>query len=593
MSFRLDLGCPVVRFGEFVFDPATGELHRDSGEQVRLRHQLSCILALLTSRAGEVVTREELRRALWGDRVVDFDRGLNFCMKRLRAALQDDADAPRFIETLPKRGYRFIAPVAPRTPVEPQRSPAIARDGSLRSRWTRRHTWAGLAVAALSLLAILGYLVRSDSWTFVAKTDPLRLAVLPFANMSGDPTQDFVGDGFTDDMTTQLGRLAPEHLVLVASTTTLQYKGSTKGTAGIGRELDVAYVLSGSVRLAERVHVNVRLIRVADATQIWSETYERTLGDLYATQREIAVGVAQSLALTLLSEQPTALARASTTNTPAYEQYLKGLMFLRRGTEADFRQAVTAFERALQEDSQLVIANTGLAAAHFLLHDYDMVSREATCNAMRRPVADALSRDNTLPQVHAWLAEFAAICASDLAGAEREYRYALELNPSDTATHRRYGWFLVTTGRAQQALEPMQRALALDPKSADAHAAVGYVLHQLGRDQAALARAREGLELDPQFPFAMYVSSQAYVALKRYPEAVTALERAVRASGRGPKYVFSLGMLYSAIGRVDDARELFEELSAMATRRYVPSDYLRTLASAVDRRQQTPVGDGV
>jgi TolB-like protein/Tfp pilus assembly protein PilF len=517
-----------------------------------------------------VVTREELRRVVWGDRVVDFERGLNFCIKDLRDALQDDADAPRFIETLPKRGYRFIAPVAQDT-----------CDVQARPRWMRPRIWAGLATAALGLLLIVGYL-NSDVWNRQRGPVQLRMAVLPFANLSGDSTRDFVSDGFTDDVTTQLGRLAPEHLLLVAPTTTEQYKGSRQGTAPIGRELDVSYVLSGSVRVADRIHVNVWLIRVADGTQIWSEDYERTLPDLYGTQRDIAQGVARSLALKLLPSEPTALARASTLSTPAYEEYLKGLTLLRRGTENDFRQAVTAFERARQEDPRFVIANTGLAAAYFLLHDYGMIPREAACKAMRQPVEDALSGDGALPQSHAWHAEFLATCVNNSAGAEREYRRALELNPSDAGAYRRYGWFLVTTGRAPQALEAMQSALALDPRSADAHAAVGYVLHRLGRDEAALARAQTALRIDPQFPFAMYVTGQAYTALRRYPEAIAALESAVDASDRGPKYLFALGALYARLGRGEQARQLFEELNAMAATRYVPPGYLRKVATARD-----------
>ena len=563
----------MIRFGEFVFDPATGDLRKDSGERIRLRRQLSCILELLTGRAGEVITRDELRRALWRDRIVDFDRGLNFCIKRLRAALQDDADTPRFIETLPKRGYRFIAAVTPHVPADPH-SDVLPRTGGKRPR-----VWIGLTAAIVTVLATVGYLLRFGPWDSTAMHAPLRVAVLPFANMSGDPTQDFISDGFMDDVTMQLGRLAPGQLVLIAPTTTMRYKKSAQDTTRIGRELDVAYILSGSVWVAERVRVNVRLIRVADSTQVWSETYERALGDLYANQREIASAVAQSLALNLLPEQPTALARASTTSTSAYEQYLKGLMFLRQGTEADFRRAVTAFERARQEDPQFVMVDTGLAAAYFLLHDYGMISREAACSAMKLPVEAALAGDSRLPQSHAWHAEFIATCANDPARAEREYRRALELNPSDAATYRRYGWFLVTTGQTRRALPVMQSALSLDPGSADAHAAVGYVLHRLGRDRAALMRAQTALEVDPQFPFALSVAAQAHAALKEYPQAVAALEHAVTSSDRGPKYVYSLGVLYSTVGRTDEAHRLFDELEASAARRYIPPRYLRRVAA--------------
>ena len=580
----------MVRFERFTFDPRTGELREDSGAVVKLRRQLSCVLSMLTSRAGEIITREELRLALWGERtVVDFDAGLNFCIKRLRVALQDDADAPRFIETLPKRGYRFIAALTPCDTAKPVTGNFGATADMSRQLPASRRKLIALVTGAAILLAVaaystLGLLVHPE------RTDRLRLVVVPFDNLSGDATSDYVIDGLTDDMITQLGRLAPEQLGVIASISSMQYKSSGKSAARLGRDLQVGYVLTGSVRSVDPLHVNVQLVRTADETQLWAESYDRPFANVYAMQRDIAQNVARALALQLLPAHRAALARASTLRTEAYQEYLRGSALLREGTETAFRNAAAAFERALQYDHRFAVAEAALAGTHFLLYDYGFIDAQTTCRNAQPAVQRALALDDLLPQTHVWLAEFAATCARDFPRAEREFRRALELNRSDAGAHRRYGWFLVTAGRMQEALAPMQSALALDPLSTDAHAAVAYVLHRLGREQAALDRAQEALRLDPQFPFALYVAAVACARLERVPEAIAMLEHAVRTSGRGPKYLYALGTLYSSVGRAADARNVLDELTAVARQRYVPPEYLRKLrANVAALPSQSPV----
>src|SRR2546427_6088024 len=305
----------LLRFGIFDLNPTSGEL-RKAGVEINLPPQPAKVLVLLATRAGQLVTREELRQQIWGkDTFVDLEHGLNSCIKQIRAALGDHPEAPRYIETRPRRGYRFIAPVRelPARAVTPG-----ARSGARRF-WI---VFVGLMVA----LFATGYLARlAFTRHAVTPGGKIMLAVLPFENLTGDSRQEYLSDGLTEEMITRLGRLRPERLGVIARTSAMHYKNTQKRTDEIGRELDVAYLLEGSLRRSgTHVRVSAQLIQVRDQTHLWAESYERDLRDILALQSDVAQAIAREIEIKLTPQQRERLARARPIDPPAYEPYLKG-----------------------------------------------------------------------------------------------------------------------------------------------------------------------------------------------------------------------------------------------------------------------------
>jgi TolB-like protein/DNA-binding winged helix-turn-helix (wHTH) protein len=459
----------ALGFGVYEVDPAVGEL-RKSGLKIRLQEQPFQILAALLERPGEIVSRDDLRRRLWpNDTFVDFRHSVNTAVGRLREALDDSADNPRFIETVPRRGYRFIAPVerlggtapgqndqeASVTSAMPVLSPA---DSPPRTLW--RLAAAGVAFAATVTTGL--YLLQRRA----PKPGPHRimLAVLPFRNLSGDPGQDFASDAMTEEMITHLGRLAPQSLGVIARTSVMKYRDSTADAKTIGRDLGVDYLLEGSVRRGPgRVDATAQLIRVKDQTHLWAETYERRLADLFTIERDIARGIAQSLALQLLPAQEAALARATTMNTDAYQAWLEGAEQLREGTKAGFENAVDSFARATRSDPAWPLAWDAIARAWLKQADYHFISSDDAVARARPAVEKALAADESIPESHVLLAEILDRVDRRQPGIEQAYRRALELNPSNADAHLAYASYLREAQRYADSLRECHEAVRLDP----------------------------------------------------------------------------------------------------------------------------------
>jgi TolB-like protein len=316
----------IQRFGAFELDLRSGEL-RKKGVRIRLQEQPFEVLTVLLQRPGEVVTREELRSAIWpADTFVDFDNSLNTAINKLREALGDSADSPRFIETLPRRGYRFIAPV---NGVKP--------------------------VSASKQLA----------------TGKIMLAVLPFDNLSGDREQEYFSDGLTEEMINQLGRLHPERLGVIARTSAMKYKHANKGIDQIGSELGVDYVLEGGVRRAgEHLRITAQLIQVTDQTHLWAESYERDLRDALALQSEVALAIASEINVKLTPQQRTRLANTRPLIPAAYEAYLKGRFYWNKRTADGVKKGIEHFEKAIEKDPSCPLAYVGLADSYGTLGFY-------------------------------------------------------------------------------------------------------------------------------------------------------------------------------------------------------------------------------
>jgi TolB-like protein/DNA-binding winged helix-turn-helix (wHTH) protein/Tfp pilus assembly protein PilF len=489
----------ALRFGAFELELSSGELRR-SGVLVHLQQQPAKVLALLARRSGELVTREEIQREVWGETFVDFEQGLNYCVKQIRSALGDQADTPRYLETLPRRGYRFLAPVEgigeapqPDPPSEPPRPRTESR--------ARPGRMTILVAAALLLVVVVGAaLARRPA---VPPPARVMLVVLPFENLSGDPAQEFLSDGLTEELTTALARLRPERLAVIARTSANVYKKTGKAVDEIGRELGVDYLVEGSVRReGDRLRVAAQLVRATDQTHLWAESYDRPAADTLALQDDVARRVVAALEGRLLAE-PAAGSRASLPKpAAAYDAYLKARYELARRIPPDAEQAsppasTAAFEQAIALDPAFAPAWAGLASAAVASVDSGTLAPSDGFERARTAATKALALDETLAEAHVALAAVALYHDWRLGEAGAHYERALALDPGRAASHHAYAGFLSAQGRHDEAIAAMETARRLDPLSAAVNGDVGWYFYMARRYDEAIACYRRTLKLEP------------------------------------------------------------------------------------------------
>jgi TolB-like protein/DNA-binding winged helix-turn-helix (wHTH) protein/Tfp pilus assembly protein PilF len=567
----------ILGFGSFEVDLASGELRRE-GLRVRLQDQPLHLLVLLLERAGEVVTREELRSELWpADTFVDFDHSLNTAVKKLREALGDSAEAPRYVETLARRGYRFLAPVTERGPTPPPplsadaevRSPAQAAAGRRLSPTPR----IVLLALVLGVTALVAYWVRTHAGPRNRPGPTSTLAVLPFDNLSGDADQEYLSDGLTEEMITQLARLDPLRLRVTARSSTWKYKRADRDIGRLRRELGADYVLEGSVRRAgERVRVTAQLVQAADQTHIWAETYERELRDVLVLESEVARAVARAIAMTLAPEAEARLARAHPVRPESYQDYLRGRYFFNRRTEVALRQALGYFQRAVAADPGSAPGYTGLADCYWSLGASSIVGGLPPRQAMPEAKAAALKAleiDGTLAEAHASLAMVHLLYDWDLAACEKEFKRSLDLDPDYTAAHHWYSHCLLLLGRTEESLAESRRALELEPLSLVSNVHLGWHYFYARQYDEAIEQHRRTLELDPAFPQARRYAALAFLQKGRHAEAIAALQAALSALGRKPEVEAELGHALAVAGRHAEARAVLAGLTQLSSSRYV------------------------
>lgn len=522
----------IVRFDNFEADLAASQLHK-SGRTIKLREKSFQVLATLLEHPGQVVTREELHRRLWpGDVFVDFDNNLNTAIARLREALGDSAEHPRFIETLPKHGYRFLGNV-----FEAARAP---EPGPARSA---------------------------------------RLVVLPFVNLSGDPAQEYFSDAMTDEIITELARLAREQLAVIARTTAMHFKGTHKDVTRIGRELGVDYIVEGGVhRAGNRLGINVQLIRAHDQTHVWAQRYDAELSDIFEVQGCVAQRIAAHIGIKPMADKAgagegvrRAATRKPTENLAAYNEYLHGRHQLAKMTAEGFAKARQHFEEAIARDSAFALAYDSLAEIYWAMGSFGfMPIKDAFAEGVLYAVR-ALEIDNTLAETHALLAQFRKQLDYNWPEAERELARALELNPASPLVRLRYAinW-LLPHGRLEEGVAEVQKVLESDPMSTYARtwqAAMFLFWHRYDR---AIEQARLLLELDPTAYWGHLVIASSYRDQQMFEEAIAANRRAVELSGNSPAMLGWLGLSLGLGGKKAEARALLERLDAMASNGYVP-----------------------
>ena len=566
----------ILGFGPFEVDLASGELRRE-GLKVRLQDQPLRLLVLLLENAGEVVTREELRNALWpADTFVDFDHSLNTAVRKLREALGDSADAPRYVETLAKRGYRFAVPVREREPPAPAPSadaqvPSAATPAAARGPFSRSRVV--LIAGALGAAALVAWWVGARPGPRTQPGRRLTLAVLPFDNLSGEADQEYLSDGLTEEMITQLARLEPDRLRVTARSSTWKYTHTERDIPRLRQELGVDYILEGSVRRAgERVRVTAQLVQVADQTHIWAETYEREMRDVLVLESEVARSVARAIAMTLAPEAEARLARARPVRPESYQDYLRGRYFWNRRTEAALRQALGYFQRAVAADPGYAPAYSGLADCYSSLGASSVVGGLPPRQAMPEAKAAALKAleiDGTLAEAHTSLAMVHLLYDWDLAASEKEFKRALDLDPHYTTAHHWYSHCLLPLGRTEESLAESRRALELEPLHLVINLHLGWHYLYARQYDQAIDQFRRTLELDPTFPQAKRYAAWGFLQTGRQAEAIAALQEAVSALGRAPEVEAELGHALAVAGRGAEARALLEDLRQLSSSRYV------------------------
>jgi TolB-like protein/tetratricopeptide (TPR) repeat protein len=522
----------IIRFGNFEVDVAAGQLYK-RGVRVGLREKSFQVLAFLLEQPGEVATREQLQHRLWpADVFVDVENNLNTAVARLREALGDSAERPRFIETLPKRGYRFVASVSggPRA-----QAPA----------------------------------------SFTAAT----VVVLPFLNLSGDPAQEYFSDAMTDEIITELAALAPDALSVIARTTAMRYKGGHKDVARIARELRVDYVVEGSVRRTEdRVALNVQLVHASNQVQVFAKRYQFALNEIFGTQRAVAREIAEHINIAPVAEAIRATSgvgapkrRKPTGNVAAYDAYLQGRFHMARGTSEAFAKARQHLEKATSRDPNFALAYDSLAEIYWYLGYFGvMPPRDAFSTGVLHAMR-ALEIDNTLGETHALLGLYHKQLDYNWPEVDREMARALELSPSSPIVRTRYAFnVLMPHGRLEEAVTELEKALEWDPLSALIRTHLAIVLVLWRCYDKAMDQARLLLELDPNSPWAYFIMGVAYREQRMFDDSIAAHRRAVELSGGFAMNLGWLGLSLAVAGKADEARTLLDRLHKMSTQAYVP-----------------------
>jgi len=503
-----------VRFGSFEMDEIAGELWKD-GAKIRLQEQPFQILQILLERPGEVATREELRKRVWpSDTFVDFDHGINNAIKRLREALGDTAETPRYVETLPRRGYRFMG--------------KIERDAPLM----------------------------------------LSLAVLPLENLSNDPEQEYFSEGLTEALITELAKIG--ELRVVSRTSSSRYKRALKPLREIAHELEVDAIVEGTVlRAGDRVRVTAQLIDAIKETHLWAESYERPLRDILDLQADVAQAIAREVQVKLTPKEQAQFAHARPVDPEAYEAYLKGRYHWNRRSQDGLPKGVQYFQEAIDKDPRFAPAYAGLADCLSGLSIFGFRAPDDGIAKAKGLAVRAVELDPGLSEAHASVAWVKTWYDFDFAAAEREFERSIELNPRYPVAHGWFGYFLGLMGRYEEAYTECQRAIRLDPLSSVMQCYLACICWLARRYDQALEQLQRTLEFDASFIWVHGWLGWAYLGKSMHQAAITAMRKGVELSPASTLYLAGLGEAYAAAGEQSEAQAVLEQLKEVSKQRYV------------------------
>jgi TolB-like protein/DNA-binding winged helix-turn-helix (wHTH) protein/Tfp pilus assembly protein PilF len=562
-----------VRLGMFELDLKSGELHSlevPTAKAILLREQVLQVLQLLVAHSGKIVTREEIKSRLWAnDTAVDFDHSINATIKSLRRALGDSADNPRYIETLARRGYRLMVPIeypesVPETALEKdpeQREQSAGKMSEEAARVQRRikpDWWkTALLVASAVILAATGYISwRHFRATGSTRSGRIRLAVLPFQNFTGDPNKEYLADGLTEETISQLGRLNPEQLGVIARTSVMGYKHKDVRLDQIGRDLSVQYVLENSLREnGDHLRLTAQLIQVKDQTHLWSQDYDYPAKDILNVEDDVAKAVAREMRVRLTSQQEN-LTRSRPVNPEAFDAYLHGYHFFQGSTDKDAEMAVKYFERATQLDPSYALAWAWLARARIWQANEGLIPMEEGRQHAREAVERALSLNPSLAEAHVQMARIKLEVDYDLAGAHASFQRAVALEPGNPEHVSLAAFSAVCFGRFDEALQLHRQAIDLDPLNAGSWASFAQTEFSMGRLDQSAADSKKALEMNSDDASSWILLSQIYLLQGRPQDVLPEIEHVHYAPYRA--YLYAL--TYHALGRKNESDAELREL---------------------------------
>jgi TolB-like protein/DNA-binding winged helix-turn-helix (wHTH) protein/Flp pilus assembly protein TadD len=589
-----------LRFGVFELDLRAGEL-RKHGLRVRLQEQPFQILAMLLEQPGEIVTREELNKRLWpADTFVDFDHGLNKAISKIREALGDSADSPRFVETVARRGYRFLAEVkvadtapvhSPEPATQPHPSAEAREDPNLAGKLQVPKTFPRSLTWKVSVLVVLLVTASLTAWKFYSwkRPSPIvrSLAVLPLESLSNDASQDYFADGMTDELISDLGQISA--LRVISRTSVMAYKHARKPLPQIARELNVDAVVEGTVlRSGDQVRITAQLIEASSDKHLWSQSYEGELRDTLALQSQVARAIADQIRINLNSQEQAALKNVRVVNPQAYESYLKGRYFWNKRTADGLKVALAYFNQAIDEDPKYAQAYSGLADTYALLGDWQyaaMTAKEALPKAKAAAIK-ALELDSALGEAHNSLAFCLDGFDWDFDSAGKEFRRAIELNPGYATAHHWYAWHLSLLGRYDEAIVEMRKAQNLDPLSIIINADLAELLVLSHSYDEAIRQSRKTIEMDPNFALAHNQLGQAYLQKQMPGEAIAELQKAVQLSEGSPTCMANLARAYAASGERSEAAKLLSDLKKRSNPNYSHASEIAVIYAALGDKDE-------
>jgi TolB-like protein/DNA-binding winged helix-turn-helix (wHTH) protein/Tfp pilus assembly protein PilF len=523
---------PVLKFqfGPFVVDAAAGEL-RKHGVRMKIQERPLRLLLALLEKPGELVSREELRQRIWPDGTfVDFDHNISSCVNKLRGALNDTARSPRYIETVGSRGYRFVATCQPLPEFDhpEQEATAVPQSTPSAESSLRSNKWLiAVALLAVLMIAATAYFLwsRARNQAATAKSRPV-LAVLPFANLTGDAGQEYFSDGLTEEMISRIGQLDPQHMGVIARTSVMHYKNSTDRLDKIASELGANYVLEGSVRRGSgSVRVTAELIQVSNQERLWARDFTHQESDILLLQDEITRDIADEIHQILgLSSTPSIHSAQHAQNYEAHELYLKGRYSAAKRTSQGLHQSVEFFEQAIAKDPTDARSFAALADSYSLMSSYYQGSPAEYMTKAKAAALKAVELDDNLAEAHTSLALIAQNYDWDWKTAEQQYLRAIALDPNYATAHHWYAELLAIRGRFNEAFPEIERARRLDPVSLIVAADYAVFLHYSRQYDRAIQQFRTVLEMDPTFPRVQIVVS-AYCEKGMYKEAFAQLEQ--------------------------------------------------------------------
>ena len=590
-----------VRFGFFEIDLQASEL-RKNGHTIKLQLQPCQILGILLERPGELVTREQLRQRLWPtDTFVDFDHSLNTAVMRLREALGDSPENPRFIQTLPRRGYRFIADVEEAGSSKLQQNTAALSShladyqqeaqpvsesgtanppisGTIAPKLARAY-WTGNrpALAAVALALLLGLVFYQFNKRSSAKVEPGQiesLVVLPLENLSGDKEQEYFADGMTDELTASLAKIRA--LRVMSRTSAMAYKGARKPLSQIARELNVDAVVEGTVlRSGNRVRITAELVQASTDRHLWAETYESDLGDVLTLQSRVARAIANEIRITLTPDEQIQLAKTGPVNPEAHEDYLRGRYYWNRRSKEGLTKAIEYFQQAVKKDPGYALPHAGAADCYAVLAAtiVGAVPSKDVAPQAKAEALKAIELDDTLAEAYTALATIKFNYDWDWVAAESGFKRALELNPNYATAHQRYSLYLMAMGRTEESVAEITRARDLDPLSPSINFSLGWRLYMARQFDQAIVQLRHTIDIDPDFALAHLALGQAYEQKGLPEQAIGELQKATTLSNNMPLMASGLARAYALAGRKNEAIGVLNQMRSKSKSQYVSPFY--------------------